>query len=300
MPVARAIAAFLRYCIDERQLAQHTISAYRQDLTEFQRYFGEARQVADITPEEIVAYHRCLTGQRRLSPATVKRRFACLRTAFTWLIRRKMLDRTPFATIEIQTRLPARLPRGLSAEELRLLILCRKTLGQKCALAAGLLVATGMRVGELASLQLGNIDVTSGLMKILGKGNRERVVFVTDTELWQELRDCVATRPADQSRSQHKLFVGRDGRPVRAAQIRGWIRRLGIASGLNRRLTPHMLRHTAATMLVESGTDIRVVQRLLGHQSIVTTQLYTHVSDQALQSALVRADLLRRFGSNAA
>jgi integrase/recombinase XerD len=85
---------------------------------------------------------------------------------------------------------------------------------------------------------------------------------------------------------------------VHAAQIRRWVRRLGVASGIRRRVTPHMLRHTAATMLVEFGTDIRLVQRLLGHQSIVTTQIYTYVNDGALQSALARADLLRRFGSS--
>jgi integrase/recombinase XerD len=105
--------------------------------------------------------------------------------------------------------------------------------------------------------------------------------------------------PADDLFDERKLFVGRCGRPVRTAQIRHWIRRLGTVAGIKRRLTPHMLRHTAATMLVEAGTDIRLVQRLLGHQSILTTQQYTHVSDTALQTALVRADLLRRFGEAA-
>ena len=209
-----------------------------------------------------------------------------------------MLPSSPFATIEIQTRLPARLPRTLSAAELRLLVHCRAALGDKYALVLGLLISTGMRVGELASLQLDNIDAASGRIRILGKGNRERIVFVTDGALLDELNDYVTARDADHSLSERKLFVGKYGRPVHAAQIRRWVRRLGVASGIRRRVTPHMLRHTAATMLVEFGTDIRLVQRLLGHQSIVTTQIYTYVNDGALQSALARADLLRRFGSS--
>jgi len=298
MPISKASASFLRYCLDERHLTQHTLNAYRQDLNEFQRHMTPERRTSEIRPEEIVAYHAYLLGQRGLSPATVKRRFACLRQLFTWLVRRKMLTCSPFATIEIQTRLPARLPRSLSAAELRRLIRYRTTLGDKCALAAGLLVATGMRVGELASLQLGNIDIGSGGITILGKGSRERVVFVTDPVLRTELCNYIRSVPDDLF-NDRTLFVGRRGLPVKTAQIRHWIRRLGRVAAIKRRVTPHMLRHTAATMLVEVGTDIRLVQRLLGHQSILTTQQYTHVSDRALQTALARADLLRRFGKAA-
>lgn len=297
MPIAKAAVSFLRYCLDERHLTNHTLDAYRQDLNEFQRHVTPQRRISEIGPDEIVAYHGYLLGQRGLSPATVKRRFACLRRLFTWLVKRQMLSCSPFATIEIQTRLPRRLPRSLSAAELRSLIRGRTRLGGKCALAAGLLIVTGMRVGELTALQVGDIDTASGVIKIFGKGSRERIVFVTDPVLRMELCDYIG--PAANVFNERKLLVDRCDRPVRTAQIRQWIRRLGNVAGIKRRLTPHMLRHTAATMLVESGTDIRLVQRLLGHQSILTTQQYTHVSDQALQSALARADILRRFGKAA-
>jgi integrase/recombinase XerD len=300
MRVTEIIDTFLDYCSKEKYLSHYTISAYRQDLLEFQSHVGSASNPAEVTPESLIAYHQYLIGYRGLSPATVRRRFACLRAMFAWLVRRKLLNASPFANIEIRTPVPARLPRSLSAAELRLLLRSRAMLGARCALAAGLLIATGMRVGELASLQIVNIDVASGRMRIFGKGSRERIVFITDRALRKELSEYMASRPDDHLTPGRPFFVGKSGQAVSTAQIRRWVRRLGELSGIKRRLTPHMLRHTAATMLVEAGTDIRLVQRLLGHQSIVTTQVYTYVSDLALRSALARADLLRRFGSNAA
>jgi integrase/recombinase XerC len=292
--VSAAIAAFLRYCAEEKHLAPNTINAYRQDLSEFGRDRSASRPVSEIRPADILAYRNRLSAERGLSPATVKRRLACLRALFAWLVRRDVLEGSPFAKTELRIRLPARLPRCLDIRDVRRLMRHRAAQGPDCALAIALLLATGMRVGELAMLRLGDVDAVAGRLTIFGKGSRERTVFVTDAGLRVELRAYVAARHSDASSvfAESRLLVDDRARPLSAARIRHAITGLGRTAGIARHLTPHMLRHTAATMLLESGTDIRFVQRLLGHRSIVTTQIYTHVSDRALRTALARANIL--------
>ncbi len=298
MRVSAATEAFLRYCTEEKQLAPNTVNAYRQDLAEFARDVAGARHVRAIGAPDILAYRNRLSAERRLSPATVKRRLACLRAMFAWLVRRDVLDGSPFAKTELRIRLPARLPRCLDSRDLRRLMRHRTAQGPDCALAIALLLATGMRVGELAALRVGDIDAAAGRLKIFGKGSRERTVFVTDTRIREELRGYVLLRHTGaRERAESRLLVDECARPLSAARIRHAIAGLGRTAGVARRLTPHMLRHTAATMLLESGTDIRFVQRLLGHRSIVTTQIYTHVSDRALQIALARANVLGHFAA---
>ena len=296
MYVPAAVEAFLRYCLEEKHLAQNTLSAYRQDLAECRRHFGRKRHVTDIGPDDILSYRNSLLSVRGLALATVKRRLACLRAMFAWLVRRNMLDVSPFAKTELRIRLPARLPRRLERRDLRRLMRHRMALGANCALATGLLLSTGMRVGELATLRIGDVDAATGILRIFGKGSRERTVFVTDRALRDELRGYLASRHGAVAPPDRPLLVSEDrSRPVSAAQIRSAIAELARTAGLSRHVTPHMLRHTAATMLVESGTDIRFVQRLLGHRSILTTQIYTHVSDKALRAAIARADILGNF-----
>jgi site-specific recombinase XerD len=295
MHVAAAIEAFLSYCLDEKHLAPNTINAYRQDLAEFQAFAGGKKRISAIESERILAYRAYLADSRSLALATVKRRLACLRTMFAWLVRRAVLRGSPFSTIELRIRLPVRLPRCIELGDARRLMQRRSALGPSGSLAVGLLLATGMRVGELASLRIGDIDAAAGRLCILGKGSRERTVFVTDARLREELSAYLESRRAREGSADCRLLVDARGRPASSAKIRQDVIALGRTTGLARRITPHMLRHTAATMLLESGTDIRFVQRLLGHRSIVTTQLYTHVSDQALWDALTRADILGRF-----
>jgi len=296
--VPAAIAAFLRYCAEEKHLASNTINAYRQDLAEFARDLCASRPVGAIRATDILAYRNRLSAERGLSAATVKRRLACLRALFAWLVRRDVLEGSPFAKTELRIRLPARLPRCLDMRDVRRLMRHRAMQGPGCALAIALLLATGIRIGELAALRLQDVDTSTGRLTIFGKGSRERSVFVTDPRLREELRAYIAARHVDAGHvAERSLLVDDRARPLSAARIRAVIAGLGRNAGITRHLTPHMLRHTAATMLLESGTDIRFVQRLLGHRSIVTTQIYTHVSDRALRTALARANVLGNFGA---
>ncbi len=298
MRVSAAAAAFLRYCSEEKHLAPNTINAYRQDLAEFQSYLGAPRAIARIAPADILSYRNVLSSARGLAAATVKRRLACLRALFAWLVRRDVLDASPFARTELRIRLPARLPRCLEGRDLRRLMLHRSARGADSALAIALLLATGMRVGELSTLIIGDVDSSAGRLRIFGKGSRERTVFVTDVRIREELRSYIGVRHGARGNvAERRLLVDAVGRPLSPARIRRAIAELGRIAGVSRRVTPHMLRHTAATMLLESGTDIRFVQRLLGHRSILTTQIYTHVSDRALQTAIARANVLGNFAA---
>jgi integrase/recombinase XerD len=151
-----------------------------------------------------------------------------------------------------------------------------------------LLVTTGIRVGELVRIDISDLDLADGTLKIHGKGNRQRLVYLFDPALNQALERYLARRrkqPAESSR----LFITQRGGAYTTQKIRKLLGDLATKAGIERRITPHMLRHTTATQLLEAGVDIRYVQKLLGHQSISTTEIYTHVTDQGLRGALRRA-----------
>jgi site-specific recombinase XerD len=296
MRISAAADAFLRHCSQEKHLSANTLAAYHQDLAEFRMHVGGSRPISKITAMDLLAYRNELSAERGLAAATVKRRLACLRTMFAWLVRRNVLAESPFARTELRIRLPARLPRCIESRDVRRLMRHRGANGADFALAIGLLLATGMRVGELADLRVSDIDATDGRLRIMGKGSRERTVFVTDARLRDDLRQYVQTRHgAGAQNAERRLLTDTRGHALTSARIRNAVVELGRIAGIDRRVTPHMLRHTAATMLLESGTDIRFVQRLLGHRSILTTQIYTYVSDRALQAALTRANVLSHF-----
>src|SRR5579884_1173124 len=196
MRVSPAADAFLRYCAEEKHLSDNTLSAYQQDLAEFKAFARGARTVQAVAPADILSYRNCLSEDRHLAPATVKRRLACLRSFFAWLVRRDVLDVSPFAKTELRIRLPARLPRCLEPRDLKQLMRVRNAVGADAALALALLLATGMRVGELAALRLGDVDAEGGRLRIFGKGSRERTAFVTDVQLRKELREYIELRHA--------------------------------------------------------------------------------------------------------
>jgi integrase/recombinase XerC len=285
--------AFLRHCRLERHLSPNTLAAYQQDVAELVKHFGSIDAVT-VTGDALVVYATYLSDRRGLAAATVKRRLACARGLFRWLTRTGALAADPFAGTEIRIRIPDRLPRCLTTDEMARLARAAETATSTTRLATLLLFATGMRVGELVTVRLGDIDLDRDTIRIVGKGNRQRQVVIPDEEMKDAILNYIHTRRAV-GQSGDRLLTGEGGRALTAATVRIWLRRLAETAGLPRTVTPHMLRHTAATELLEAGVDIRFVQRLLGHRSILTTQIYTHVSDLALRSAVRSADLFGRL-----
>lgn len=296
--IADAQVCFLDHCRVGRSLSVNTLKAYAVDLSEFSAFIGAGEAVDAIGRDKLRDYARWLMDLRALKEASVKRRIAALKVFFRWLEREGIIEITPFHRLDLVVRLPKRLPRGISAEELRRLLEAIDSEPNKYSvlllrLAITLLFVTGLRIGELIAIRLADLDQTEGVIQVKGKGNRERRVYLVGRDLPNMLDRFLARRRRVAGNAE-ELFINPTGKPVTSQLIRRRLIKAGERAGLPRRITPHVLRHAAATHLVEAGVDIRFVQKLLGHASIATTQIYTQVSDNSLKEALARADTFGR------
>ncbi len=309
------IEGFLKYCKVSRSLSKHTILAYQQDLNEFDRFCGSKGTGHSPSADLVLDYVEFLQDRRGLKPATIRRRIAALRGFFRWQERQRQIAASPFRELDLTLERPIRLPRALTREQLSAVIRAtsRQTsrqakertpsqpgdrvrdISRTTLLAIHLMAATGVRVGELTSVTLSDISNDGGAIRVSGKGNRERTVFVGNRQLRQDLTDYVGDRLLD-ARAHDCLLINRRGDPLSPQSLRLRLRRISDDLELSPHLTPHRLRHTAATLLLEEGVDIRFVQRLLGHSSISTTEIYTHVTDASLKAVVERADPLGKLG----
>ncbi|MDT8448164.1 MAG: tyrosine-type recombinase/integrase [bacterium] len=305
---------FLAHCRLEKNLSAHTLKAYQGDLNSFIRFLGPKVSPEQVGKEQLRLFLGELKDGQQLKATSIKRRYACLKVFFAWLEEEERISLTPFHRFRLQLRLPHRLPRHLHRTELRQLftlaakaagldwrqgypdVLSYRAQGAGTFGALSLLVgielmySTGIRVGELVEIGLEELDLEAKEILIHGKGQRERRVYLMDSELLQLLGLYLAQR-SRLNPDHPKLLCDAAGQPLDTA----WVRQRIKALNLDRHVTPHMLRHSCATGLIECGTDIRFVQRLLGHQSISTTQLYTHIQDQALRQALTLAQPRRQM-----
>jgi len=300
--VEPVMARFLDYCGTARGLSSHTRRAYESDLRDISKIDLDTGTICDVSKIQIIEYVRMMR-QRGLRETTVKRRIATAKVLFAWLEREGLVDRSVFHGLDLSIRLPKRLPRALETREMQLLLRACETestdgsrrlrFEHRVVQAAVLIMfVTGLRVSELVSLKVGDFSVNEGALLVHGKGNRERRVYLPSSMAMRILKAFLAAR-LKIAEPNHLLITPKGG-PVTTQWIRTRLAALGKRGGLARRVTPHMLRHTAATQLLEAGVDIRYVQRLLGHSSIATTQIYTQVSDSSLRDHLERADTFSR------
>jgi integrase/recombinase XerD len=295
MLFSAAVDEFVRFCSVERQLSKYTLQAYACDLTDFAKSLPLRTELPDITTQTLKSYLETIVSERKLSAATVRRRFACLRCFFR---RCSELGASadPFAGWQIRFARRKRLPRALSREEISsLLSVLRATSAHRqeveLQVAVRLMISTGVRVGELCKLRIEDVAPDGSSIRVHGKGSRDRIAYLPDVSFRADVRDLVQDRRRAAG-SREPLFVNRLGSRLQPQSIRAKLHKIAEQAGLIRHVTPHMLRHTAATLLIETGVDIRIVQRLLGHSSIATTEIYTHVSDEALRATLERANVL--------
>ena len=290
--------AFVNACRDERSLGHHTLRAYAQDLRTFARFTKANRLTDPLSKEEILAYHRHLRDDLDARPATIERRLVTLKSYFAWRADRNSALPSPFADVRISVRIPRRLPRPIERETLKAILQseteptpARPTDQEVTILMIKLLIVTGLRISELTNLRLGDVTADASQMIVRGKGNKERIVFVPNEELQKAFRRYCEGR-AKHGSLKSPLFLNAVGRRLRSQTFRKRLRVLSHRLGITPHLTPHRFRHSAATLLIEEGIGIRMVQALLGHANLRITEIYVRVSKHALRRAMERADVL--------
>ncbi|MCW8914618.1 MAG: tyrosine-type recombinase/integrase [Magnetovibrio sp.] len=287
---------FLGHC-RSKGLSAHSLKAYRQDLNDFSFWLERNNRAEPFTKEAVTDWVLSLQD-RAMAQASIKRRVACLKVMCRWLEDEEVIEASPFHRMRLSIRLPRRLPKNLKRNELQALYQAARQLPDLPSkrmtrltlhLAMELMFTTGVRVGELCNIRVDDIDFSEGSIAIRGKGNRERRVYFVDEEMNNFVQSYLKERKRIGTPSA-LLLVNHWGGPVSPDYIRRHLKTLAQEAGIERPVTPHMLRHSAATELLENGVDIRFVQKLLGHSSISTTEIYTHVSDSSLRSAVKNAN----------
>ncbi|MBF0326948.1 MAG: tyrosine-type recombinase/integrase [Alphaproteobacteria bacterium] len=297
-----AAVRFLDHCRVAKTLSSHTLRAYETDLAHARARLGSAVPVGEIDRDRLRRYIGGMLNDEGLKETSVKRRLATIKQLFKWLEREDILALNPFHRFDLTIRLPRRLPRALGVADIRKLMraaaaeaeIRRTQLAQQMYFVVVVLFVSGLRVGELVGIRLSDVDAEAATIVVRGKGNRERRVYLPGDEARALLHRHLAERmsvPTD----GNVLLTSPTGAAITPQYIRRSLALLAERAGLSRRVTPHMLRHTAATQLIEAGVDIRFVQKLLGHASIATTQIYTQVSDASLKATLEQADTLGRL-----
>jgi site-specific recombinase XerD len=295
---ARLVERFVRHLADERGLSSHTTSAYRRDLTHLATFL--ARLGSSLETATYPQLRRFLANQMTLgyARASVARRVASIHTFFRWAAARGVVPRDPAALLG-RPKVVSRLPAVLRPAEAAVLLDApdadgaweprRRALALRDRAVLELMYGSGLRVAEVAALTLDRVDLDRGRVLVIGKGSKER-----DLPLSEPAVDALRAYLAE---GRHRLsgagsaavFFNRKGKPLGTRDIRSLVGRYGGRTLSGRRVTPHTLRHSFATHLLEGGADIRAVQELLGHASVATTQRYTHVSRSRLFEAYARS-----------
>ena len=275
-------AAFLRHLAVERNASAHTLRSYANDLTDFQRFLA-ARGIGDLAAADLRAVRAWLAAlhARGLAAASVGRKLAAVRSCFRFLVRRGVVEANPAR--EARTpRQPRRLVSFLPIDEATQLVDGRAVGGASRARDVAILemlYATGLRVSELAGLDLDDVDRDERTVRVLGKGRKERIVpygghAARALEAWL----------GERGEGGGAVFTNAQGGRLTTRSVHTIVRRSARAAGITRRVSPHTLRHTFATHLLDGGADLRAIQELLGHSRLSTTQRYTHVgADQLMK-----------------
>ena len=312
MQINQARRRYIRWLLATRDLSPHTIRAYDADLASFERFLGANFAAAEIDQDAVVSFIEHEKAAK-LSPASLRRRAAALRGFCRWMLAQGLLIPDPWSGTNLALGRPRRLPRALPAHELdRLMGFLAGAAGlgagtepdtraveerpheSTTLLAVALMITTGIRVNESVSIKCHDIDLPGGALRLVGKGRRERQVFLANDWIANLTSAYIDARTSLGLDHSHLLFNLRYD-PLTPPAMRSRLAKATRAAGLGIHVTPHMLRHTAATQLIEAGVDIRYIQRLLGHASLSTTEIYTHVSDRALHRVVSDADVLGRF-----
>ncbi len=281
------VDAFITHLSAERGLSPHTIRAYAGDLAVYLDWAARA-SVDPLHPtHRQLRFYLAEMDRAKYSRRTIARRLASLRTFFAWLLERGTIESDATAVL-VTPKVPARLPTLVPADALNALLdapAADTPTGLRDRALLELLYAAGLRVSEVANLTISNVDLAQGLVVVLGKGGKERVVPIYELAV-SKMREWLGDKGRPQlanDRSGDAFFVSARGRPLSADAVRRIFHRWLRCTEATSDLSPHALRHTFATSMLDAGADLRSVQELLGHVALSTTQIYTHVSAKRLQ-----------------
>ena len=280
--VAVLLNDFKRYLEIERHASQYTLRNYLHDLRHFINY-AVKENIATLEDVDIPLLRRYIASllEEGYEKSSIARKLSALRSFYSYLIQVNIIAKNPLLTIS-SPKLTKRLPAFLSSDEVNKLIMTpdiSTPLGMRDKAMLELLYASGLRVSEIASLDIVNVNLEEREVRVLGKGSKERITLMGKPAV--NAIDCYLREGRPKligQRSTDALFLNRYGRRLSKRSIQQTLSRYATAAGFTKRVFPHMIRHSFATHLLDGGADLRVVQELLGHVSLSTTQIYTHVT----------------------
>lgn len=293
MNLQEKVKPYLEYCIYRKELDAKTIKAYRIDLTQFFFYVQSDEPEKEAIEQYITELHK------KYKQKTIKRKIASIKAFYSYLEEEELVEQNPFRKIKVKFKETVILPRIIPREEIEQLLnyiyaslssLSRIQYKHSLRDAAVIEVffATGARVYEISNIRVENINLNSGLIRIMGKGGKERYIQISNTAVLDILRKYYAENEPEIKKSGY-FFINNRGKRYTEQSIRLMLKKYTLKAGIQRKITPHMFRHSFATYLIEEGVDVSCVQQILGHSSIKTTQIYIHVA------AKKQADILREL-----
>ena len=288
--VKAEIMKYLKYCLLEKNLSRHTLKAYKIDLAQFAAY----KDTADISKDNLTEYIKYL--HKTYKPKTIKRKIATLKAFVHYLYYQDIITFNPFDKIDTSFKEPLRLPHTIPENIIQQLLIAsyknisnattayQKLVSVRDTTIIELLFATGARISEICSLKASNIDFSSKTVRIFGKGAKERILQIENNDVIAILKQYLFLMNG--LNTDDYLFQNNRHKRISEQSVRTIIRNLEqqIASPIH--ITPHMFRHSVATLLLEEDVDIRYIQRILGHSSITTTQIYTMVTSSKQREIL--------------
>ena len=285
---ADQVERFLDHLLLERGLARPTIAAYRVDLEHFGRFLDDAgvKVPESLSQSQVSDYIFLL--KKSYARRTIRRRFSALNSFFKYLLVKGEIKRQPLAGFDLP-RLDKHLPEVLSVVEIKALLAApdpETTLGERDRVMLEVLYGAGLRVSELVKLELQQVNFNLGFLSVIGKGDKERVVPLP-LQIIRNLRDYIKKGRSKllHGKSSSYIFLNRSGNALSREGFWKNIRRYAFKAGIKQEVYPHLLRHSFATHLLSGGADLRIVQTLLGHAVLATTQIYTQVDAERLKEA---------------
>ena len=280
------IKDYRNYLRIERRMSPNTVTSYCHDVDEFLKYVG--CESAKVTSEQIKEYLGFVIS-KGLSKRSTARLLSSLRSYFDWCIEEGEVKENPCDRVDAP-KLGKYLPAVLSLEEVTAILESvdlKKPFGKRDRAILEVLYGCGLRVSEAANLRISNVFLDEGFVKIIGKGDKQRLVPLGEVAA-DAIRSYLPERPVpSERRYEDYLFLNRFGKPLSRISIFNLVKNQAMVAGIRKEISPHTFRHSFATHLIENGADLRIVQEMLGHESILTTEIYTHIDTQTWHKAIL-------------